>query len=333
MLLVNLGTPLSPNPKHVFNYLNEFLTDERVIDLPWIYRQLLVRGIIVPSRFRNSAKMYEAIWQKEGSPLLIHGKKVEALLQNALGNEYLVDLAMRYQSPSIKEALLNLQRANIKNLIVIPLFPQYASATTGSVHQKVMQILSTFQVIPKTKLIDQFAGHEKYIDALFERMKEYDLSQYDHLIFSFHGLPERHLTKANPQNHCLKNPICCEELSSKNSHCYSAQCYHTAKLLANRLKLESDFYTIAFQSRLGREPWIEPYTSDVIAKRGERGDKKLLVISPSFVADCLETLYEIGIEYAHAFKSVGGEKLDLVESLNDHPKWIEALCSIVKENN
>jgi ferrochelatase len=308
VLLINLGTPDSPEPKDVYRYLIEFLTDPRVINFPWLKRQLLVRGFIVPSRYRNSARSYSRIWTEQGSPLLVYGKKVKNALQDILGSSYQVELGMRYQNPSIGAALEKLEGLRLQKLIIIPLFPQYASATTGSVHQKVMESLSRWQTIPSLRFIDSFATHPGYIRAQLEISQKYRLDQYDHILFSFHGLPKRQLSRSN---------------------IYLEQCYATASALTTQLELPKDRFTICFQSRLGKEPWIEPYTSETIAQRGKQGDKRLLVFCPSFVCDCLETLDEIGNEYAHQFYQVGGKRLDLVEGLNDHPAWIDALKTMI----
>lgn len=327
VLLVNLGTPDSPHPKDVHKYLIEFLTDERVIDKPWGFRQLLVRGFIVPMRYKQSAKSYKEIWTKEGSPLMVYSRQAKKLLQSALGNEYHVELAMRYQSPSIESALERVMKEKPAELIVVPLFPQYASATTGSVHQKILELVSKYQVIPKLKMINSFATNPSYIDAVCETASDYPLDTYDHFLFSFHGLPKRHLTKANSS--CLTSKNCCDTLCSNNQSCYLAECKRSAFLIAEKLGITN--YSIAFQSRLGKEPWIEPFTIDELKKLVDTGHKKVLVFCPSFVADCLETIFEIGVEYKEEFIKHGGERLDYVKSLNDHPKWIDALESLVKK--
>lgn len=329
LLLVNLGTPNSPSPKDVHRYLIEFLTDPRVIDSPWLKRQFLVRGVIVPKRYKQTASSYQKIWTSQGSPLLVYGEKVKALLQNQLGDGFHVELAMRYQNPSIQKGIRNLLQKNLSKLFILPLFPQYASATSGSVHQKVMEILSEYQVIPETTFIGPYFRHQSLIDAFCEKANKYSIKDYDHVLFSFHGLPQRQLIKANPHGSCLKGANCCKAMHTQNEQCYSAQCYATAQGIAQSLGLTNDFYTVCFQSRLGKDPWLQPYASPTIANLAQSGCKKMLVFSPSFVCDCLETIFEIGVEYAHEFKQAGGERLDLVEGLNDHPKWIKALNDIV----
>jgi ferrochelatase len=331
VLLVNLGTPDSPKPKDVYKYLIEFLTDGRVIDKPWGYRQLLVRGLIVPFRYRQSAKSYKEIWTKDGSPLMVNSKKTKDLLQDALGSSFHVELAMRYQNPSIESALAKLMKNRVEHLIVVPLFPQYASATTGSVHQKILEIISTYQVIPKLTLINNFATNPLYIETIANIATTYDIDTYDHILFSFHGLPKRHLIKANPD--CLKSSDCCKKTTcSINKDCYSAQCHQTAFAIVNKLKIDPNRYSITFQSRLGRDPWLNPFTIDRIKELRSKGVKRILVFCPSFVSDCLETIHEIGIEYADEFIKEGGTCLHYVKSLNDHPKWIETLQSIIKSN-
>lgn len=328
VLLVNLGTPNSPAPKDVYKYLIEFLTDGRVITKPWGIRQLLVRGLIVPLRYRQSAKSYSEIWLKEGSPLMVHSKNIKKLLQENLGSEYIVELAMRYQNPAIKNVIQNIMKNKVDHLIVVPLFPQYASATTGSVHEEILKIISSFQVIPKLTLVNNFATNPLYIETVADIASTYKLASYDHYLFSFHGLPTSHLTKANPT--CMQSKECCKATCATNQGCYKAECLATAHAIAAKLQLDPSSYSISFQSRLGRDPWIEPFTINTIKNLRKKGAKRVLVFCPSFVSDCLETIHEIGIEYADEFIKEGGEALHYVRSLNDHPKWITALRSIVE---
>ncbi len=330
VLLVNLGTPASYRWGDVFRYLNEFLTDPRVIDLPWLKRQLLVRGLIVPFRCRQSARQYRAIWTEKGSPLLVHGEAVKEQLQIFLGPAFKVSLAMRYQHPSIYEGLEELRNAKVESLVVLPLFPQYASATTGSVHQKVMEVVSEWPVIPPLTLISDYFTHPLLIEAFCARARAHSLDAYDHVLFSFHGLPERHILRASPTGNCL-TAGCCEALRINNRFCYKAQCHATAKAIAKGLSLPPSGYTVCFQSRLGKEPWLQPYLGTVLPFCIRQGWRKLLVLSPSFACDCLETTYEIAHEYAAQFEQLGGEKLQLVEGLNAHPLWIHALGAIVQD--
>ncbi|WP_423149572.1 ferrochelatase [Rubrolithibacter danxiaensis] len=331
ILLVNLGTPDSPSVSDVRKYLDEFLMDERVIDISTIGRTLLVKGIIVPFRGPKSAATYKKVWSENGSPLLYYSVRVKELLQQRLGDEYIVELGMRYQSPSIQSALEGLKSANVSSIKIIALFPQYASATTGSVHQKVMEIVSKWQTIPNVSFVNSFHDNASMIDVFAENGRKAGYQEFEHILFSFHGLPQRQLRKAdNSKTHCLQSADCCSRLTDVNKFCYSAQCYNTARLIAERLAIPQEKYTVTFQSRLGKDPWAQPYTSEVIHQLAEKGIKKVLVFSPAFVSDCLETIYEIAEEYDLEFKALGGEKVQLVESLNDNPKWIETLEGIAK---
>ncbi len=330
VLLVNLGTPDAPTKSAVYRYLKQFLLDPRVIDYSWLGRNLLVRGIILPFRTSSSTKLYQQLWTENGSPLKFYGENLTKGVQENLGHNYVVELGMRYQNPSVEAALDRLYEQNVSEIIIFPLFPQYASATTGSVHEEVKRILSNKQVIPPVTYINSYYDHEPMIDIFIQNAKAYSLDDYDHILFSYHGLPQRQLIKADSQNHCLKNNDCCQNLTTKNQFCYSAQCYATTKALVEKLNLEAGQYTTCFQSRLGKEVWAQPYTSDIIEERARRGDKKLLVFCPAFVADCLETTIEIAEEYQEEFEELGGEKVDLVESLNDKSAWITAVSDLIR---
>ena len=329
ILLVNLGTPDSPSVKDVRKYLREFLSDPRVIDTSPLARWLLVNFIIAPVRAPRSAKLYEKIWTEFGSPLLLYSTRQEYRLAEKLGNDYQVELGMRYQNPSIESALEKFRSPAFRKIKIVPLFPQYASASTGSVHEKVMDIVSKWPVVPELEFINSYCNDSNYIHAFSEIGKKYKPEDYDHVLFSFHGLPERQIKKADAGDHCLKEN-CCASLGDSNAFCYRAQCYETARHIARNLNISFEDYTVCFQSRLGKTPWIKPYSDVVIEELAKKGKKKLLVFSPAFTSDCLETLYEIAVEYDALFKKYGGEKVQLVESLNDHPLWIEALASICK---
>ncbi len=330
VLLVNLGTPDAPSRGAVYRYLKQFLLDRRVIDYPWLARNLLVRGIIAPFRSGASAKLYKKLWTPEGSPLKVYGERLAIGVQDHLGSDFEVELAMRYQSPSIESAINKLLDRQVAEIIVFPLFPQYASATTGSVHEEVMRILAKKENIPNVKMVNSYFDYQPMIDIFVANAKKYDLDSYDHILFSYHGLPQRQLRKADNCNHCLKTDGCCETLSLKNQFCYSAQCHATSYAIAKQLGLSKEQYTICFQSRLGPEAWAQPYTSKIIEERAEHGDKRLLVFCPAFVSDCLETTIEITDEYLEEFQEAGGEHLDLVESLNDHPAWMTAVSDLVR---
>jgi len=332
VLLVNLGTPDSPETKDVRRYLDEFLMDPRVIDISPVSRTLLVKGIIVPFRSPKSAKLYKHIWSdKTGSPLLHYSKLQHKHLQERLGDEYMVELAMRYQSPSIPAALARLKEALVESIQVIALFPQYASASTGSVHEKVMEIVGKWPTIPSISFANSFHDNELMIQTFADNAKKHKPETYDHILFSFHGLPQRQLIKCDHTGkYCLKVDNCCNTLNDTNKFCYSAQSYDTARLIAEKLDIPKEKYSICFQSRLGKDPWVQPYTSEVVAKLANEGKKRLLVFCPAFVADCLETVYELTEEYGAEFKALGGEHIQLVESLNDAPTWIDALEQMVR---
>ena len=330
ILLVNLGTPDSPEVKDVRKYLGQFLMDERVIDIPKFNRTLLVKGIIVPFRSPKTAKLYKEIWDKEnGSPLLYYSELQAKMLQEKLGNEYQVELAMRYQSPSVENALEKLKKGLVSSIKVIPLFPQYASASSGSVMQLVMELLSKWPTIPPVSFVNSFHDNELMLEVFADNARKHGVENFDHVLFSFHGLPQRQMTKSDHTGkYCLQVKDCCKTYNNANKFCYSAQCHNTAKLLAEKLGVPEDKYSVCYQSRLGKEPWIQPYTTDALKKLAAEGKKKLLVFSPAFVADCLETLYEITVEYQEEFIELGGEKVQLVESLNTDPRFIQALADM-----
>jgi len=331
VLLVNLGTPDSPEVGDVRKYLDEFLMDERVIDINAFSRTLLVKGVIVPFRSPKTSKLYKEIWDENGSPLLYYSKIQAAMLADKLGDEYHVELAMRYQNPSILSALERMKAGLVESIKVIPMFPQYASASTGSVIQKVMEIVSQWPTVPPVSFVNSFHDNDLVLDVFAQNAQKYKPETYDHILFSFHGLPERQLLKCDHTGHyCLKKDNCCETLNDTNKFCYSAQGHDTARRIAEKLNISKSNYTVCFQSRLGKEPWVQPYTTDVLKKLAAEGKKRLLVFSPAFVADCLETLYEITVEYHEEFKALGGEHVQLVESLNDNPKFIDALIGMVK---
>ncbi len=332
VLLVNLGTPDEPSRGAVYKYLKQFLLDPRVIDIPWLQRNLLVRGIIAPFRSGPSSKIYKKLWTEEGSPIKTYGYILQKEVQKNLGEDYMVELAMRYQSPSIDSALKRLKNAFVDEIIVFPLFPHYASASTGSVLEEVMRLLSKEQVIPPLKMINSYHDNKDMIEIFANNARKHDIDKMDHILFSFHGVPQRHMTKADPtKKHCLKKENCCSTICNTNKFCYSAQCHETAHLIAAKLGLPKEEYTICYQSRLGNDPWMQPYTTDALRERREAGDKNLLVFSAAFVADCLETTVEISDEYQEEWVEMGGEKLYLVESLNDNPKWVNAVADMIRE--
>ena len=330
VLLINLGTPDSPSTSDVRKYLRQFLMDGRVIDIPFLSRFFLVQGIIAPLRAPKSAKEYAKLWAERGSPLKFYGYDVRDSLQELLGSEYKVALGMRYQNPSIEEALNELKAASVSRIIVISLFPQYASASTGSAVQEVNDVVNKWQVIPSMSYINQFMDHPKFVQAFAENgLKLMETTNYDHVVFSYLGLPERQIKKASDGNQCQLGS-CCNKFHEKNRYCYRAQCFYTSRLLAEKLGLTEDQYTISFQSRLGKDPWIKPYTDEILKDLPKKGIKKVLAYSPAFIADCLETTVEVGGQFKEEFMEAGGEVWDLVPSLNNSPTWIEGLKEMVE---
>ncbi len=330
VLLINLGTPDSPKTSDVRKYLSEFLNDPRVIDINPIGRFILVNGIIVPFRSSRSAKLYQHIWTAEGSPLLTNSIKMKVILQKELGDKYVVELGMRYQSPSLESALDKLRLAQVDNIIMIPLYPQYASSSTGSSVAEAIRLIQNWEVTPSLKIISKFYDNPDFIAACVDVAKKYQIDDYDFVIFSYHGLPERHINKGSAHygaNSC-KLGSCCDSITEKNQYCYRANCFETTRQLVKHLNIPDGKYETTFQSRLD-DKWIKPYSDRVIAQKAKEGKKKILVFSPAFVADCLETIYEIGTEYNEIFKKHGGEKIQLVESLNDNAKWIDALKNMI----
>lgn len=327
VLLINLGTPDSPSVGHVRSYLSQFLNDPRVIDIPWLLRKMLVNLIIVPFRAPKSAKIYQKLWTDKGSPLLYYSERARDLLQEQLDSTYEVHLAMRYKNPSIPDVLEKMRRKNYERIIVVTMFPHYASASTGSALEEVMRVVSKWWVIPELKFVSQYFDHPSYIEAFAERGRKYNINEYDHVLFSYHGLPERQVDKVYNDGLCSDHD-CEHEITEENRYCYKATCYATTRLLAAKLNIPQEKYTVCFQSRLDKK-WLKPFSDEVVRQCGDKGMKKILVFSPAFTADCLETIIEIGDEYQEIFTEHGGEKVQLVESLNDHPLWIKCLKELV----
>jgi ferrochelatase len=311
----------------VRSYLSQFLNDPRVIDIPWLPRKLLVNLVIVPFRAPKSAKIYQKLWTANGSPLLYYSQQVKGLLQKDLGDGYEVHLAMRYKNPSIPAVLEEMRKKNYQKIVVLPMFPQYASASTGSALEEVMRVVRSWWVIPEMKIISQYYDHPLYIDAFVARSKKYNVQDYDHVLFSYHGLPERQVDKVYNEGLCADHD-CEKEITEENKYCYKATSYATTRLLAAKLGIPESKYTVCFQSRLDQK-WLKPFSDEVVRDCARQGMKKILVFSPAFTADCLETIIEIGDEYQEIFHQHGGEKVQLVESLNDHPLWISCLKDLV----
>lgn len=327
VLLVNVGTPDKPTVQAVRRYLTQFLNDARVIDLPWIVRKILVNLIIVPFRAPKSTKLYQQLWTEQGSPLLYYLNNLTTKLQLTLGDDRMVMGAMRYGNPSLKKALKTLKTQHLDELIILPLFPHYASSSTGTVKEFIMKELAKWESMPDLKFIGQFYDHPAFLDAFEQQIRNHHYQDFDHILFSYHGLPLRQIEKVHPEKP-VKTCSCQVAMPLHGSHCYRATCYETSRLLARRLNLQFTDYSVSFQSRLS-EKWIQPFTDKHLVELAQKGVKRLLVAAPSFVADCLETKVEIGIEYAQTFKKAGGESLVLVESLNDSDLWVAGLAEII----
>ncbi|MDH3211045.1 MAG: ferrochelatase [Myxococcales bacterium] len=331
-LLVNLGTPDSPRVRDVRRYLREFLSDPYVIDLPAVPRWLLLNLVILPLRPRSSARAYGKVWLPEGSPLRVHGQALQEAVAAELGEGYVVELAMRYGRPSIPSALERLAAADVARIVALPLFPQYSTAATGSVVAKVFDTVERISSIPPVETLGPFYDDPGFI-AAFAAVARLRLDAFrpDFVLMSFHGLPERHLRKADVHGpHCLASERCCDAVAEVNRNCYRAQCFATARTLASALDLATEAYGVAFQSRLGRTPWIRPYTDEVLPELARKGVRRLAIVCPAFVADCLETLEEIGIRGREQWHALGGEDLTLVPSLNADPAWVRATADLIR---
>lgn len=322
LLVINLGTPKSTKVSAVRRYLWEFLTDRRVIMLPWMIRYILVSLCILPFRPKKSAKAYQEVWTKHGSPLLVHNQSLVNILRERLGTDCQVELGMRYGQPSITQAIDAL--AACDELIILPLYPQYASATTGSTMEAVYRILAPKMSQPTLTIIRDFYTHPAYIAAQAAQIKPY-LQDHDFLLLSYHGIPLNHILQGDCKRLCQSG---CESKSMNFSSCYRAQCIKTTESLAETLGLKRDQYVMAFQSRLGRTEWIKPYTDKILDDLAQQGIKRLAISCPSFVTDCLETLEEIAIRANQQWLALGGEKLTLIPALNEHEAWINAILEI-----
>ncbi|MBN2615527.1 MAG: ferrochelatase [Bacteroidales bacterium] len=327
VLLVNVGTPERDDVPSVRRFLSRFLNDRRVIDLPWLLQKILVNGIIVPFRAKGSTKLYRRLWTEEGSPILLYLNGLSQKVQDLLGDDYQVFPTMRYGKPSLKEALKTVGKDRFEELIVLPLFPQYASSTAGSVVQYVMNEVKSWNTMPEIRFVGQFYKDPGFLTAFTNQIKSYNPEKYDHVIFSYHGLPLRQIDRVHPEMKGLACS-CTAEMPAHGTLCYKATCYETSRLLAKQSGIDRKNYTVAFQSRLSKN-WLEPFTDAVLKKLITDGKKKVLVVSPAFVADCLETTVEIGMDYKELFLKLGGEELVLVESLNDNDDWAKAVVSLI----
>jgi ferrochelatase len=333
LLLVNLGTPDAPESGPVRRYLREFLSDPRVIDIHPVGRWLLLNLFILPFRPAKSAEAYRKIWTKEGSPLLVYSRALTAAVAGRLGGRYEVELAMRYGNPSLPDAVKALRSRGVTEFTLLPLYPQAAASSSSSTLARAYEVFSEAWDVAPVKAVPAFFDHPGYLDAFAEVARPVIAElRADHVLMSYHGLPERHMRKSDPSGrHCLASTSCCEVLTEVNRNCYRAQCFATSRALAERLGLRGEGYTVSFQSRLGRTPWVKPYTDLVLPELAKRGVRRLAVMCPAFVADCLETLEEIGLRAREQFLASGGEALTLVPSLNAHPAWVDAVVRLVEE--
>jgi ferrochelatase len=329
VLLVNLGSPDSPAVGEVRRYLREFLMDGRVLDAPWPIRFAVVHGVILPKRPRESAEAYHKIWTSEGSPLVVTSRRVTAALRQRVGLP--VELAMRYRKPSIPDALENLRRLGVTELLLVPLFPHYAMSSFETAVERVKEVAARRTSGMRIEVVAPYYDHPDYIGALVASAAPYLARDYDRLLFSFHGVPERHLRKSDPtRRHCLSREDCCTAPSAAHRTCYRHQCFKTVEAFALAAGIPAAKYAVAFQSRLGRDPWLKPYTDQELVRFAAEGSKRLLVICPAFVSDCLETIEEIGLRGRETFLAAGGHELVRIPCLNDHPAWIEALTRMVQ---
>lgn len=332
VVLMNLGSPDSTEVKDVRRYLDEFLMDERVIDKPWLLRAFLVKGIIVPFRAPKSAEAYKSIWTAKGSPLIVLSEQLREALDKVVDEP--VVIAMRYGNPSPKKAYDDLLAKNpdLEEVILVPMYPHYAMSSYETAVEYAKEQHQKGRYKFRLTTIKPYYDNEEYLEALCESMKPYLQGEYDHILFSYHGVPERHIYKGDVTGqHCLKVANCCETPSPAHKYCYRHQCLVTTKLVTERLGIPADKWTMSFQSRLGREEWLKPYTATRLEELPKGGVKKLLVVCPAFVSDCLETLEEIAEEGKETFLHAGGESFQMIPCLNVHPLWVGALARWVKE--
>lgn len=332
LLLMNLGSPDSTNLKDVKKYLREFLMDERVIDSPYLWRSLLVKRIIVPFRTSKSAHAYSSVWTKEGSPLIVLTKQLQQALQKQV--DIPVEIAMRYGSPSPKETfdgLLN-DHPDLEEVMVLPLYPHYAMSSYETAVEYAKNIHKKNNYPFTLSFVKPYYKDPDYINALTENIKPYLSQPYDHILFSYHGIPERHIRKSDTTgSHCLELADCCNVNSPAHDTCYRHQCFTTMHRVAEQLNIPKEKYSISFQSRLGNTPWLKPYTDFRLQEMPAEGIKNLLILCPAFVSDCLETLEEIAIRGKESFLAAGGKSFTMIPCLNTHPAWVRTITNWVRK--
>lgn len=332
VLILQLGTPDSPETSDVRRYLREFLSDPRVLDMPALARTLLLNAVILPFRPKKSAHAYRQIWTEHGSPLVIHTQGLIDKVAAQLGDGFRIAMGMRYQNPSIETAIEALVNDGCERIVVFPLFPQYASASGGSAVARTFEFMESRWNIIDVSTIGAFYADPGYLRSVGQVSKPWlDDFQPDHVLFSYHGLPEQHIRKSDDSgNWCLTSDSCCDSINANNRFCYRAQCYATTRGLVSELGLEDDSYSTAFQSRLAGQKWIEPYTDHVLPELYGRGIRRLAVLTPSFASDCLETLEEIGIRGRKQWLDLGGTDMLLVPCVNDSDLWAERVAAMVR---
>lgn len=332
IILMNLGSPDSTQVKDVRKYLNEFLMDEKVIDIPYLIRAMLVKGIIVPFRAPKSAHAYQTVWTKEGSPLIVLTKQLQSALQQEL--EAPISIAMRYGNPSPAAAYEELMKKvpGLEEVILVPMYPHYAMSSYETAVEYAVEVHKKNQYPFRLNIIKPYYDNADYLHALAESIRPYLDKDYDHILFSYHGVPERHIYKGDiTRQHCLKVADCCNVDSAAHQQCYRHQCLTTTKLVAEKLGLPKEKFSYAFQSRLGRDEWLKPYTAQRLEEMPKEGIRKLLVVCPAFISDCLETLEEIAMQGKESFLEAGGESYETIPCLNVHPLWVAAIAKWVKE--
>ena len=331
VLLVNLGSPESPEPKDVKTYLGEFLMDERVIDVPLWARTLLVKGIILNTRPKASAAAYKKIWWDEGSPLIVLSERLKDKVQKQVDSP--VALAMRYGSMTIKKGLQELVDKGVEEVFLIPLYPQFAMATTETILVLAEEVRKAYFPDLKITSLPAFYNKKDYIDVLSESISRHlNGKKHDHLLFSYHGVPERHIRKSDvTKSHCKIDGSCCATPSKAHEFCYRHQCLEVTRQVAEKLNLKEGAYSTSFQSRLGFDPWLQPYTDRTIERLGKQGIKNMAIVTPAFVSDCLETLEEIAMEGEEIFHEVGGQNFTTVPCLNDDDNWVALLSKWIND--
>jgi protoporphyrin/coproporphyrin ferrochelatase len=332
VLLLQLGTPDSTAVSDVRRYLREFLSDPRVLDIPAPVRALLLNAVILPFRPRRSAEQYRKIWTEDGSPLLIYTEELAERLRERLGDGYTVAVGMRYKNPSIDTALTQLADAGCYRIVIAPMFPQYSSAAYGSAVAKALEEAATKWNVPATSTLPPFYDHPGYVASVAEIARpRLDEFAADHVLFSYHGLPESQIRKSDPSGEwCLERDDCCATMREENRYCYRAQSFATTRAVARELGIEATSHSTSFQSRLAGQKWIEPYTDGVLDDLYAKGVRRLAVLTPSFVADCLETLEEIGMRLRAQWEGIGGEDLLLVPCVNASPVWADTLVEMIR---